>query len=230
MRYDLNSLLKEQMVDRFEEIVKHEIHNHNQAIRKTADAIALMEETLQSVKDDYIKLKNRNDEIYHEVTRRFDSEKESLEKLFQEHKIGVFSNLELMNNQALALAYKLENYVPVKEFAAEKVSQDKKIDFQAQLIQKHFESCHKQLEVTLEEIERKLEENYKNIGQQLQSFSAKLSNLESRLEIFKVDASGVLKELQVYKKAMYIIEKKIENIYTLIERLQQREGSCHSKA
>ena len=49
-----------------------------------------------------------------------------------------------------------------------------------------------------------------------------MQDLEKVLEEYKLDSTGVLKEIQVYKKSMFIIEKKIENIYTLIERLDKR--------
>jgi hypothetical protein len=48
---------------------------------------------------------------------------------------------------------------------------------------------------------------------------------EEKLEEQKIDASTVLKELQVYKKSMFIIEKKIENLYRLYKKL--KEGDSH---
>lgn len=51
------------------------------------------------------------------------------------------------------------------------------------------------------------------------------ADLENQLSIAKVDRDGVMKEMAVCKKASYITEKKIENIYTLIERLDKRISS-----
>jgi hypothetical protein len=47
-------------------------------------------------------------------------------------------------------------------------------------------------------------------------------DLEKKIDSVSIDAEGVLKEIRVYKKESMIIEKKIENIYTLIERLNKR--------
>jgi hypothetical protein len=47
-------------------------------------------------------------------------------------------------------------------------------------------------------------------------------DFENKLYIARIDKEGLLKELRVYKADMFVIEKKIENIYTLIERINKR--------
>jgi hypothetical protein len=50
------------------------------------------------------------------------------------------------------------------------------------------------------------------------------SDLEDKIDSHKVDVSGLMKEISVFKKENFITQKKIENIYTLIERLKKSEG------
>ena len=50
------------------------------------------------------------------------------------------------------------------------------------------------------------------------------NELEQKIYAHKVDVSGIMKELTVFKKENVVIEKKLENIYTLIERLQKQEN------
>lgn len=47
--------------------------------------------------------------------------------------------------------------------------------------------------------------------------------LESKLSCAKVDSEGLLREISVLKKENLIFEKKIENLYTLIDRLKKKE-------
>lgn len=47
-------------------------------------------------------------------------------------------------------------------------------------------------------------------------------DLEERLKINSVDVEGLLKELRILNHSVLVNEKKIENIYTLIERMQKR--------
>jgi len=46
-------------------------------------------------------------------------------------------------------------------------------------------------------------------------------DFESNLYLARIDKDSLLKELRVYKMDMFVIEKKIENIYTLIERMKK---------
>jgi Na+/phosphate symporter len=63
-----------------------------------------------------------------------------------------------------------------------------------------------------------------------QNIDLRFSELESKLERSfsgsKIDKEGLLKEIRVYEKSLFIIEKKIENLYTLIDRLNKRGASC----
>jgi len=52
---------------------------------------------------------------------------------------------------------------------------------------------------------------------------------ESDFDLSKIDKNSVLKQVRVYEKNMFIIEKKIENIYTLIERINKRGPVCHKQ-
>lgn len=54
-----------------------------------------------------------------------------------------------------------------------------------------------------------------------------IENIEKKLYVSKMDRDGVLKEVRIYEKTIFIIEKKIENIYTLIERINKRGELCH---
>lgn len=50
---------------------------------------------------------------------------------------------------------------------------------------------------------------------------------EANFNLSRLDKEGVLRQIQISEKAVFIIEKKIENIYTLIERINKRGEICH---
>jgi hypothetical protein len=58
-------------------------------------------------------------------------------------------------------------------------------------------------------------------------FSDLIDCIEGNFNVTKIDREGVLKEIRTYDKTIFIIEKKLENIYTLIERINKRGESCH---
>lgn len=53
---------------------------------------------------------------------------------------------------------------------------------------------------------------------------------ETNFNVSRLDRDGVLNQVRIYEKSMFIIEKKIENIYTLIERINNRGELCHKPA
>ena len=50
-------------------------------------------------------------------------------------------------------------------------------------------------------------------------------DLEEQLSLHKVDVSGIMRELRIYKADNTITQKKIEQIYTLISRLEKSQES-----
>lgn len=54
--------------------------------------------------------------------------------------------------------------------------------------------------------------------------------IDSNFSISRIDKEGVLKQIRIYEKTVFIIEKKIENIYTLMERINNRDELCHRPA
>lgn len=53
--------------------------------------------------------------------------------------------------------------------------------------------------------------------------------IESNFYASRIDKDGVLKQIRVYDKSIVILEKQVENIYTLIERLNKRGEVCHKQ-
>jgi transposase-like protein len=59
-----------------------------------------------------------------------------------------------------------------------------------------------------------------------QKFCELIDQIETNFNVTKIDRQGVLKEIRIYEKNIFILEKKIENIYTLIKRINQRGETC----
>lgn len=93
------------------------------------------------------------------------------------------------------------------------------------------------LKTAVESIEQKIAQDINNISnvyqkdiqrtkEEILSLPCKSDTvrkeLTEKIESHKVDVAGIMRELTIYKHDNHITEKKIENIYTLIERLNQR--------
>jgi len=49
---------------------------------------------------------------------------------------------------------------------------------------------------------------------------ADLEDMAEKIAANYIDVEGIMREINVFKKSTYIVEKKLENIYTLIERMK----------
>jgi len=112
-----------------------------------------------------------------------------------------------------------------------------------------FEKVMASLHIFLNECDGSESRKFESLQQEVKGFTSEFSNIVSRLEkdtldclcsmnqnweeklsLAKQDKDTVLKEIRIYEKSMFIIEKKIENLYTLIERLTKRVDECHKPA
>jgi chromosome segregation ATPase len=77
--------------------------------------------------------------------------------------------------------------------------------------------------------DRKLNSLFGDLNQELMKLRKEMSDcffnvnesLESKFCVSQLQGSGILKEIRTWEKTIFIIEKKIENIYTLIDRLKR---------
>ena len=86
-----------------------------------------------------------------------------------------------------------------------------------------FQECQSQLRGLFNSL---LEDLTKSKAQTEKKFMDLIDQIERNYNVLKIDREGVLKEVRVWEKTIFIIEKKIENIYTLIERINTRGELC----
>lgn len=89
--------------------------------------------------------------------------------------------------------------------------------------------CIQELQRELKSLLSLLKEDFKKSKSDTENkFNELIDKIESNFNVTRIDRVGVLKEIRIYEKTIFIIEKKIENIYTLIERVNEKRGElCH---
>ncbi len=66
--------------------------------------------------------------------------------------------------------------------------------------------------------------NFKNEVLNLPNDNEKIrKEFEEKIDSHRIDVAGIMKEIVVFKKSTMIVEKQIENIYTLIQRLKDNK-------
>lgn len=83
------------------------------------------------------------------------------------------------------------------------------------------------LQTELKDLFKSLKDDFENHKQQTGiKFSTLIDQVEKNFHMTKIDREGVLREVRIWDKTIFIIEKKLENIYTLIDRINKRSESC----
>lgn len=218
-RHNLKDLIKDEVVSRFEDVVKEEIRKHNLALEKTDKQLALLLDMFEKYQHSNENLHHKNNQKYDEMMSLFHSEKKTMEKDFSRH------NEHLRNLEALCKEEKEKyNFVTKQEsnekfecFSEEFNAYKDRVDEMKEKIECSFYTALNNFKIEV------LSELYK-LQDVIKDFEKKLHVYEEKLETNIVDAKGITRMMKIDQKSIFIIEKKIENIYTVIERMKKDRG------
>lgn len=227
MRNNLNKLIKQLLVDQFENVVKEEIRQHNLAIAKNDNSLKELQETFREFYEEHKNLKSTNEALYYKTQKHFDDSNHAISESYKEQRAFIKKNDKKLHKTIDEFE---QNYTNL-------VSHDLLFAFKNEIYEA-FSTIYKELEGKKEDLKKDIYLSYiKNrsyindhrlkTDERFHEANENIQSLLKELEIYKVDSKGVLREIEVAKREMFIMEKKIENIYTLIERLNKRIDACH---
>lgn len=222
MKNNFSSLVKQEMVNRFESVIKDEINANNRLISETNKSLEEMRKDIDSFKDDYQKLKNSDQDLYNRLSVQCVNDKIDLEKKFTDHVLATSKNIEKFFNTLLALSEKVSKCLDKDAFEAEKSEEKKSLDKAIEDLKAHlhtsqmtFETLHKDHLVNVDSF-------CKQVVAEQEKFTKRLVDVDMKFAAYMTDFAGLLKEIRVYKRENFIAHKEIEKLYILIERLEKR--------
>lgn len=222
MRHNFEHLIREELVKRFENVVNEEVRRHNLIVEAHSKDLQHVKNLFENLLYELENLKTKNTIMYQDTQNKFLKEKEDLETTFEFQRRQIRENIKKTDDKLKFFEEAMAQRVEREEFNdfAEKVKNTTEF-----LAKKDIEN-HEVIKQVLEKVRKeiKMESLIFSDNQQkiIDSLLSEIISLKKQLEAYKVDSVGVLKELQVYKKSMFIIEKKIENLYTLLDRVNTR--------
>lgn len=203
-------------------MVEHQsiISSHHQEMQKLRDLVSQAVEQMNS--------------LFRHAEQEYKDKAQVLLNLIDDQTIQIKSNnvtlsdqrhsilsLHQSINDCLSLSAKKSDLHNLKKEVADHIAekdleQDREFENYQFLVKHSFESLKQDIANLRSDMDKKFKE---------------LDNkIESRFSLSLMDKEGILKEVRVYKKSMFIIDKKIENIYTLIERINKRGEVCPKQA
>lgn len=219
-------LKKKDLVKEFELVVKQEIKNYQDSMLATNTAINNINGRIESIKK---LIEKSGNDLKHMISLEknlcFNADKFRAESI---QKINVLIDKMIKENKAKfdEICFCVQK---VQSFSDRLDDALKKIDFlllENDSKTKDLKDLESFFVNSINQCNRLIRKQVEDCKEVILNKPSGIDSLEERvnekIDDFLVNASGVIREIRVQKKDMYIVEKNIENIYTLIERLENR--------
>ena len=219
-------LKKNDLVKQFELVVKQEIIEHNNSI--LANNLAM-----NSIKMEMANLSKEIKDNFNLLKAGISQNKSSTLELFELIESCSKNTADLSSYMKIKLA-KTEDDIrkDINQLAKEFVNEESFSKYK-DICKEKFDSFSKTIEDSLSFFLNKIKGLEERFNQSFELYQKEVSKVPITLEKFnqdlmykieeqRVEKLGVAKEIKVLKKAVFINEKKIENLYTLIERINNK--------
>lgn len=219
---NFSHLIKEELVKRFEGVVKEEIRKHNLAIAKTDCQISDLKKQLDVIQNRFKVVEDKTAHNCQELRSQFFEEKKNLEKNFSDTRDIYSERKKSIEEMQENIELLLLSHVPKEEYDAFVERTNLILKNYNDIIQIDRKNAKNDLEVLKNRCELSISESLKKFENILSDMNEKLSEFESKLQTNIVDAAGISRMLKIEQKSIFIIEKKIEDLYTLNKRIIQQ--------
>lgn len=220
-------LKRNDLAKQFELVVQQEIKNYN-------ESLSTILQRLNFLKDDIEKTENMSLENHAMVFSLFKSLENLVEKYRQhqstsnqalESKINDLKAKNESHNKAMVSFVSLLDDFSKRLDGLDRTIQS--LDVEIKNLSQNFSKLHRQLGNEISSLDFRLNKNISKFKEEILSKPSDSEEfkkgIDERLSSHIVDVAGIMREMRLNRHDMMVIEKKIENIYTLIERLQKSE-------
>ena len=215
-------LKKNDLVKQFELVVKQEIINHNEAVLNSNQSINKMKQELESFKTklnkyEYIQTENKS-----KTSQTINDECALADRICRERyhilddRINKLSN-SISNIEAEVLKIS-KSYINESEFNCALDIYERGIE----RITTAFHATQKNCDFKLQQLEKSYKDQFEKYKKEIEATPTVMEvfkkEISKKLEDQKNDNEGILKEVRLYKKQIFIQEKEIEHLLTRCNR------------
>lgn len=220
-------LKKNDLAKQFELLTKQEIKNYQDSLNFILQSIDELKNSVESIRkensESYAKIHSTQQTlggVISRVNENLKLQSDCFLKHCHDQEVINGRDIEKINNIDCELEHAVRIYNDLRKKITEMQNEQTKIshlvESQVENMNKSFDDCFLKHTKALLKVKKEIQEAPS------QAFIVK-KELEEKIASHVVDVSGIIKELNIYKRENYITQKKIENIYTLIERLNNSE-------
>lgn len=222
----LNPKVHGDISKRLEAFMKAEMAEHKQVI-------SAHHKEMQAMRDSVREALEKFDSLFRHIEHELKDKSSFLKDLIDDIDIKIKSNQISISDQRNSIVSVFQTLNDLMSFSSKKSDLDnfKKImDIELrETTGKHarsFEDFQQAVRISFDSLK---EELLKLRAEMDKKFFELNDKIDEKSSISQMDKEGILKEVRVYDKTIFIMEKKIENLYTLIDRINKRGEECHKQ-
>lgn len=205
--------------------VAQELKNNKDFIYQTNQSLQALNHCMASIRDEHANAVARFSSERAQLLITFENFSEDLTKQTKDltQKVGdVETKLaKVLESISDIHAEMSMQYVTKDNFINTTYPQSKKID----KVESDLIARHDSLGIALATMQQRINVRIEDLKKELTPVTPQIDpikkQIDERLEVFKVDFDGLIREISLIKKDVSYGQKKFENIYTLIERLKE---------
>lgn len=216
---------RQTMVDKFELLMKQEIINHNKAIEATNAALEDLRAAVIHIKKQLSAVIATHESFYQKHEREISELRRKVESAENKVSISLNSFYERLCNEINDITRQLDHHEAT--FLQEQQFKDSleqitgEINYLNLKLQDFKTWMYQTINTLDEKTQRLIVEFREELMNQPSEFHDIKKELEKKLSEAVVDAKGIDRKLKVEGKSIFVMEKKIEHLYSLIKKLQQ---------
>jgi predicted nucleic acid-binding Zn-ribbon protein len=221
-------LKRNDLVKQFELITKQEIKNYQDQYNAVLQQIRDIKISIDAVQNQHLEkyalLHSAQGDILkqiQEIKQKCDSRADKLSRIESDQSFVNHQNCGIFTQINQAIVRKQED----QSFFHNKID---KIWEEIHKLNDNSKNTNKIIDENSSSITKKLTMSIEQAKQEIKSAPSEYDKLKTemnaKLMSAVVDSAGLLREISVIKKENIIFEKKIENLYTLIKRINKKAG------
>lgn len=220
-RPNIKSLIKDEIVKKFENVVLDEINKNDNAIKHYKKEYEIIYDLFEEHKKELIALKKINEKSYEHLQEKFIEEVNRIEHSFEEQRKQIRTGLKKIDMMIEDIDGRMNGLISLDQYE----ENQRQISDRILQVEAEHQKCLETTMQQMHEVETTIRTNVKTYethnSNKLSEFENMVNEFQQMLKTNIVDANGISRMIKVDQKSMFVMEKKIEHLYTLIDRMKK---------
>lgn len=221
-------LKRNDLAKQFELVTQQEIKNYNDSLNGVLDSIRNLKKEIKDVSEKSLEHYGAIHSVQTNLSIEIENIKDFLKSLSAKldstfNDQNVCNKINTVEIQDLKNAFHRKISVDV-----DYLSKNKALYERIQSLEYLIDQNDKNAKQSIDEVSRRFRQDIARTKQEIMDAPTEASlvrkDLEEKMATHTVDVEGIMRELRLYKHDNMVTQKKIENIYTLIGRLNTPQG------